>query len=521
MDFESLGLSAPVLQAITEKGYTSPTPIQEKAIPIVLMGRDVLGCAQTGTGKTASFVLPMIDILAEGRGKMRMPRSLILEPTRELAAQVAENFDIYGKYNKLSMALLIGGVSFDDQERALEKGVDVLIATPGRLLDHFERGKVLLNDVKVLVIDEADRMLDMGFIPDVERIVGYLPKLRQTLFFSATMPPEIKRLADRFLQNPREVTVSPPASAGTNIVQGIVVVPEEEKREALRRLIKEQDIKNAIVFCNRKRDVAILQTSLKKHGFNAGALHGDMSQPARMETLEKFKAGEIQILVASDVAARGLDIVDMSHVFNFDVPFSPEDYVHRIGRTGRAGKTGHSFTLASPDEGSLVEAIEKLIGTQIPRIVVPGMETIAFEASDGRRRGRGRGGRSGGRSGGTSDRSRGPRREASEPREKRPPRADMPVEQAAKAPPVAAGEPRPERAPRARRPERENTREPAPAREPQPRATQQREPRNEPRSERPPRQQARPQDRRRERDDGAAPMGLGDHVPAFLARSFR
>src|SRR6476620_5275463 len=279
MSFESLGLSAPVLQAVAEKGYTQPTPIQEKAIPIVLMGRDVLGCAQTGTGKTASFVLPMIDILAGSRGKMRMPRSLI------------------------------GGVSFEDQERALEKGVDVLIATPGRLLDHFERGKVLLNDVKVLVIDEADRMLDMGFIPDVERIVSLLPPLRQTLFFSATMPPEIKRLADRFLQNPKEVTVSPPASAATNIVQGLAVLPEEDKREALRRLIKEQDIKNAIVFCNRKKDVAILQGSLKKHGFNAGALHGDMSQPARMETLEKFKQGEIQILVASDVAARGLDIV--------------------------------------------------------------------------------------------------------------------------------------------------------------------------------------------------------------------
>ncbi|MCW5737821.1 MAG: DEAD/DEAH box helicase [Enhydrobacter sp.] len=521
MDFESLGLSAPVLQAITEKGYTSPTPIQEKAIPIVLMGRDVLGCAQTGTGKTASFVLPMIDILAEGRGKMRMPRSLILEPTRELAAQVAENFDIYGKYNKLSMALLIGGVSFDDQERALEKGVDVLIATPGRLLDHFERGKVLLNDVKVLVIDEADRMLDMGFIPDVERIVALMPKLRQTLFFSATMPPEIRRLADRFLQNPKEVTVSPPASASTNIVQGIVVVPEEEKREALRRLIRSEDIKNAIVFCNRKRDVAILQTSLKKHGFNAGALHGDMSQPARMETLEKFKAGEIQILVASDVAARGLDIVDMSHVFNFDVPFSPEDYVHRIGRTGRAGKVGHSFTLASPDEGSLVEAIEKLIGTQIPRIVVPGMETIAFEPSDGRRRGRGRGGRSTSRGSTASERSRGPRRESGPPREQRPPRAEKPVEKAAKAPPVMAGEPRPERAPRARRPERESTRESAAHRESQPRTTQQREPRNEPRSERPPRQQERQPDRRRERDDGAVPMGLGDHVPAFLARSFR
>src|SRR5690242_262664 len=374
MSFADLGLSSEVLQAVADAGYTTPTPIQQQAIPVVLMGRDVLGCAQTGTGKTAGFTLPMIDILSAGRAKARMPRSLIIEPTRELATQVANSFELYGKYQKLSMALLIGGESFADQERKLDRGVDVLIATPGRLIDLFERGKILLSDVKVLVIDEADRMLDMGFIPDVERIVSLLPKLRQTLFFSATMPPEIRRLADKFLQNPKEITVSPPASAGTNIVQGLAVVPEEDKREALRRLIKQQDIKNAIVFCNRKRDVATLHTSLKKHGFNAGALHGDMSQPARMETLDRFKQGEIQILVASDVAARGLDIVDMSHVFNFDVPFSPEDYVHRIGRTGRAGRTGHSFTLASPSDGGLIEAIEKLIGTTIPRIDVPGIE---------------------------------------------------------------------------------------------------------------------------------------------------
>src|SRR5258707_233233 len=447
MSFESLGLSAPVLQAVTEKGYTTPTPIQEKAIPIVLMGRDVLGCAQTGTGKTASFVLPMIDILAEGRAKARMPRSLILEPTRELAAQVAENFETYGKHNKLNMALLIGGVSFPDQERALEKGVDVLIATPGRLLDHFERGGILLNDVKILVIDEADRMLDMGFIPDVERIVATLPQLRQTLFFSATMPPEIKRLADRFLSNPKEVTVAPPASASATVVQGLVVVPEDEKRDALLALIKSQDVKNAIVFCNRKRDVATLHTPLKKHGANAGPRHGDMSQPARTETLERFKAGEIQILVASDVAARGLDVANMSHVFNFDVPFSPEDYVHRIGRTGRAGKTGHSFTLATPSDGGLIEAIEKLIGTTIPRIEVPGLETMALEAGDGRRRGRGRG--RGGRSGG--ERSRAPRREAKEPREHREPRHKPAAEQ-----PVAREqhkEPRAERPHRERRPE--------------------------------------------------------------------
>jgi superfamily II DNA/RNA helicase len=562
MSFESLGLSAPVLQAVADKGYTQPTPIQEKAIPIVLMGRDVLGCAQTGTGKTASFVLPMIDILSEGRAKMRMPRSLILEPTRELAAQVAENFEIYGKNHKLNMALLIGGVSFEDQERALERGVDVLIATPGRLLDHFERGKVLLNDVKVLVIDEADRMLDMGFIPDVERIVSLLPPLRQTLFFSATMPPEIKRLADRFLSNPKEVAVSPPASAGTNIVQGLTVVPEDDKREALRQLIRSQDVKNAIVFCNRKRDVAILQGSLKKHGFNAGALHGDMSQPARMETLDRFKQGEIQILVASDVAARGLDIVDMSHVFNFDVPFSPEDYVHRIGRTGRAGKTGHSFTLASPSEGDLVQAIEKLIGTTIPRIEVPGVEAVAFEESDGRRRGRGRG------RGRGPERTRAPR----EPRRGRAPRSEeqgqrveeqaervQHAEEHAQRPDrghrteerghraegrsrrsderaprrdghaaVERGHRTDERGERTKRgdrqpdhrghgPEERAQRAERPQRERHPEGREHRDHREDRRERRPEHQSERRHENRRDRDE-RAPVGLGDHVPAFLAR---
>jgi superfamily II DNA/RNA helicase len=521
MSFESLGLSPLVLQAVADKGYTEPTPIQEKAIPIVLMGRDVLGCAQTGTGKTASFVLPMIDILSEGRAKSRMPRTLILEPTRELAAQVAENFEIYGKNHKLNMALLIGGVSFPDQERALERGADVLIATPGRLLDHIERGGILLNDVKILVIDEADRMLDMGFIPDVERIVGLLSPLRQTLFFSATMPPEIRRLADRFLSNPREVTVSPPASAGTNIVQGLLVVPEAEKREALRGLIKSQDVKNAIVFCNRKRDVVTLHGSLKKHGFNAGALHGDMSQPARMETLERFKQGEIQILVASDVAARGLDIVDMSHVFNFDVPFSPEDYVHRIGRTGRAGKTGHSFTLASPSEGDLVQAIEKLIGTTIPRIEVPGLDVADFEASDGRRRGRGRG-----RGGRTGDKPRGPRREAKEPREhhERKPRPPAELHAEARA---EQHEPR-EHAPREQAPREHAPREQRP-REHKPREHGSREhgPRehraDQHRPQRERKSDHRPERRERRHDgrDEPAPVGLGDHVPAFLARSPR
>src|SRR5471030_1375010 len=295
MSFEELGLSAPVLQAVTEKGYTTPTPIQEKAIPIVLMGRDILGCAQTGTGKTASFVLPMIDILSVGAASLRKPRSLILEPTRELAAQVAENFEIYGKYNKLNMALLIGGVSFPDQERALEKGADVLIATPGRLLDHFERGGILLNDVKILVIDEADRMLDMGFIPDVERIVGFLPKLRQTLFFSATMPPEIRRLADAFLSNPKEIAVAPPASPALLVEQALVVVDAAEKREALRRLIRSEEVRNALIFCNRKKDVDILQKALARDGFDVAALHGDMSQPKRTETLERFKNDEIRL----------------------------------------------------------------------------------------------------------------------------------------------------------------------------------------------------------------------------------
>src|SRR5882757_2110174 len=390
MSFESLGLSAPVLQAVTEKGYTTPTPIQEKAIPIVLMGRDVLGCAQTGTGKTAAFVLPMIDILNHGRLKARMPRSLILEPTRELAAQVSESFEKYGKNCELSMALLIGGESFTDQERKLDRGVDVLIATPGRLLDLYERGKILMSDVRILVIDEADRMLDMGFIPDVEKIVSWLPKLRQTLFFSATMPPEIRRLADAFLMNPKEVSVSPPASPAETVTQGLALVEAADKREALRRLIASEQVKNALIFCNRKRDVDILHRSLQKHGLHAAAMHGDMPQPKRVETLDRFKRGDVTLLVASDVAARGLDIAALSHVFNFDVPIHADDYIHRIGRTGRAGLSGRAFTLASPEDGRFVAAIEKMLGKEIPRIAVDGFAAVDFLPEDGdnrRRRG--------------------------------------------------------------------------------------------------------------------------------------
>jgi len=395
MSFDELGLSSEVLQAVSDAGYTAPTPIQKQAIPYVLMGRDVLGCAQTGTGKTASFTLPMIDILAAGRARARMPRSLILEPTRELAAQVAEAFEVYGKHHKLEKALLIGGESFADQERKLDRGVDVLIATPGRLIDLYERGKILLSDVKILVIDEADRMLDMGFIPDVERIVGLLSKIRQTLFFSATMPPEIRRLADAFLMNPKEITVTPPASAAVTVTQGIVVVAPDAKRETLRRLIRSEDVKNAIIFCNRKRDVDILYRSLAKYGFNAAALHGDMPQAKRTETLERFRNGEVQLLVASDVAARGLDIQGMSHVFNFDVPIHAEDYVHRIGRTGRAGREGRAFTLATPEDGRFVEAIQQLIGKAIPPVSVPGVEAQELSNEEAPQRGRHR--RGGGR----------------------------------------------------------------------------------------------------------------------------
>lgn len=376
--FTELGLSADVVKAVLEKGYTKPTPIQEQAIPYVLMGRDVMGCAQTGTGKTASFTLPMIEILAQGRAKARMPRSLVLAPTRELATQVADNFQTYGKYHKLSMALLIGGETMDEQIKLLDRGVDVLIATPGRMMDLHGRGRVLLNDIKILVIDEADRMLDMGFIPDVEKIVSLLPPLRQTLFFSATLAPEVKKIAKRFLSNPKEVAVAPSATTAATVTQHLVKVSERQKREVLRDLLRQEAVQNAMIFCNRKRDVAVLLTSLQRHGFNVGALHGDMVQSKRTETLEAFKRNQINILVCSDVAGRGLDISGLSHVFNFDVPFNAEDYVHRIGRTGRAGKSGVAYTLATSDEDKLVEAIEKLIKQPLPVLNI----AVAVEAND-------------------------------------------------------------------------------------------------------------------------------------------
>ena len=405
MSFDDLGLSPKVLDAVKASGYETPTPIQEQAIPHVLAKRDVMGIAQTGTGKTASFVLPMLSLLEKGRARARMPRTLILEPTRELAAQVEENFVRYGRNHKLTVALLIGGVSFEDQFRKLDRGVDVLIATPGRLLDHFERGKLLMNGVDILVIDEADRMLDMGFIPDIERIVKMVPFTRQTLFFSATMPPEIEKLSKQFLQNPVMVSVAQRSSASTTITQRAVASPYEdyEKRAILRKLIDDgaEGFKNAIIFCNRKTEVATLWRSLDKHGYSAGALHGDMDQRSRMAMLQDFKDDKVKLLVASDVAARGLDIPEVSHVFNYDVPVNAEDYVHRIGRTGRAGRSGKAFTIVTPADRKQFEAIETLLQQEIEWLGDP----VEWDERAGRRRG-GRtsdrkpasGGRSGGRS---------------------------------------------------------------------------------------------------------------------------
>jgi superfamily II DNA/RNA helicase len=442
MSFSHLGLSDKVLAAVAATGYTTPTPIQEQAIPHVLARRDVLGIAQTGTGKTAAFVLPMLTMLEKGRARARMPRTLILEPTRELAAQVKENFDKYGAGQKLNVALVIGGVSFGDQDTKLTRGVDVLIATPGRLLDHTERGGLLLTGVELLVIDEADRMLDMGFIPDIERICKMIPFTRQTLFFTATMPPEIRRITETFLHNPEKIEVSRPATTAVGVSQFQVSVGREphEKREVLRRLLRDaKDLQNAIIFCNRKREVALLYKSLQKHGFAVGALHGDMDQSARTAALDQFRKGEIPLLVASDVAARGLDIPTTSHVFNFDVPHHADDYVHRIGRTGRAGRAGTAISIVTPLDQKSMVAIEKLIGQSIPRAEAGAeVETVERTAvpPDGGEQAR-EGARDGGREGSRGGRK--PRRER-EPRRSGGGRHSTPQPQAAAAtftPPVA------------------------------------------------------------------------------------
>ncbi|WP_062202662.1 DEAD/DEAH box helicase [Aureimonas sp. AU12] len=521
MLFSELGLSAKVLAAVEAAGYTEPTPIQAQAIPYALQRRDVLGIAQTGTGKTASFVLPMLTMLEQGRARVRMPRTLIIEPTRELAAQVEESFTKYGTNQRLNVALLIGGVSFEEQNRKLERGVDVLIATPGRLLDHFERGRLLMTGVEILVIDEADRMLDMGFIPDIERICKMIPFTRQTLFFSATMPPEITRLADQFLQNPVRVEVAKASSTALTVEQRLVPTRKEdfEKRETLRRVVRAQgdELTNAIIFCNRKRDVSLLFRSLEKHGFSVGALHGDMDQRARTMTLQGFRDNKITLLVASDVAARGLDIPMVSHVFNFDVPIHAEDYVHRIGRTGRAGRSGKAFTMVTKGDKKHLDSIEALIGNPIAWL--DGEDLASLPQGEERteegveRRGAKRGAparRPGERS------ERGERAERGERPSKRRSRAgeteassdavvdaasvdltEVAVIEEAEAPATVAEAPA---APRARRHETRRPVERAEEREapaPQPRPVQ--------------------QDRRNTsgRDDNS-PTGFGDEIPAFM-----
>ena len=486
MSFADLGLSEKVLDAVTTAGYSDPTPIQRQAIPHVLARRDVLGIAQTGTGKTAAFVLPMLTLLETGRARARMPRTLILEPTRELAAQVVENFERYGANHNLSVALLIGGVSFSDQDAKITRGVDVLIATPGRLLDHFERGKLLLTGVELLVIDEADRMLDMGFIPDIERIAKLTPFTRQTLFFSATMPPEIERLADNFLHNPVRTEAARPASTASTITQRLFATGAEghEKRERLRDLIRTADeFKNAIIFCNRKREVGILHKSLQRHGFNAAALHGDLDQRARMAALDSFRTGEVPLLVASDVAARGLDIPAVSHVFNYDVPHHAEDYVHRIGRTGRAGRSGHAFTLVAPGDERSLAAIESLIGQPV---TWEGADLSSIERSERPRSGRGERGRSARGRGERSDRAREDRggreeRQGRPAREERGGRRGRGEDRVAKAPSRAQEE----------REERASAPTAPPSRAPR---------------------RASPE------PEGGRVVGLGDHLPAFLAR---
>jgi len=505
--FDALGLSPELLQAINEAGYAIPTPIQAQAIPVVLQGRDVLGIAQTGTGKTASFTLPMIEILSRGRAKARMPRTLILEPTRELAAQVAESFDKYGKHHKLTKALLIGGVSFADQDALLMQGVDVLIATPGRLLDHFERGKLLLAGVQVMVVDEADRMLDMGFIPDIERIFKLTPFTRQTLFFSATMPPEITRLTEQFLSNPLRIEVSRPATAATTITARIVRTPSGDprtRRAALRAVIQGSTIKNGIIFCNRKTDVDVVAKSLQRHGFNAAPIHGDLDQRIRTQTLDRFRQGELQLLVASDVAARGLDIPEVSHVFNYEPPRHAEDYVHRIGRTGRAGRTGEAFTLVGPDDDRSLGGIEKLTGQKIEEAHFEGLPTerLPDDGRSERSSGRGGRGRSRGERGRGGDRPRGER-----PSGERTTYADAP--EPAEAPADEIEAPRPDRAPRGGRGRPERRPEQRAESRPEPRQDYRQDHRNEYRDDR--------RDDRRDRGGRDVDVvGFGDDLPAFL-----
>ena len=503
MTFNHLGLSQKTLDAITAAGFDTPTPIQEQAIPAANAGQDVVGVAQTGTGKTASFVLPMLTRLESGRARARMPRSLILEPTRELATQVAEAFEQLGINHKLNVALLIGGVSFDEQFRLLDRGADVLIATPGRLMDHFGRGKLLLSGVEILVIDEADRMLDMGFIPDIEKICGMLPVKRQTLFFSATMPKEVSKLADKFLKDPKRIDITPQTSAAKTIIQKLKLAPAEAKakRQVLRDLISDLDVKNAIIFCNRKRDVAILHKSLCRHGLNAGALHGDMEQRDRTATLDAFRRGDIALLAASDVAARGLDIPAVSHIFNFDVPITPEDYVHRIGRTGRAGREGYAATIVTPGDIDAIRAIEKLCREKIDWLDgEPSAEELEHRGRSSGRRGRTRG---------SSEKPHRPARRS-----------------AAKPASDASGEAAPAKPRRAAKPARteavKSEPAPSPAAKPEKQVAAEQRPSNGSAQRQQNERDAPRRNKPRERKPRESEVvGLGDHVPAFLMNPVR
>jgi len=548
-EFSKLGLSPATLEAVAATGYTEATPIQAQAIPVALAGRDVLGIAQTGTGKTAAFTLPMIDRLVAGRSKARMPRSLVICPTRELADQVAASFDRYSKGQKLSWALLIGGVSFGDQETKLDRGVDVLIATPGRLLDHFERGKLLLTGVQMMVVDEADRMLDMGFIPDIERIFKMTPAVKQTLFFSATMPPEITRLTKQFLKDPIRIEATRPATTAETISQHVARIPSADpaaKRLALRALVGMANVRNGIVFCNRKSEVDIVAKSLKKHGFDASPIHGDLDQSQRTRTLEAFRKGELKLLVASDVAARGLDIPDVSHVFNYDVPHHADDYVHRIGRTGRAGKLGDSVTIVTPADSRNLDKVLKLIG-KTPEEIKLDLDWSEAK-SDVRRRDAGRKPRRDHSYGRPASETSVAAMEPARPTPRSSPAAEaapQPATAAEPAPAAVASErprrqrDRRERKPRetapvaaatefasdtpqrhADRPERQ-PREPAAERGP-PRHEPRHEPRREASAERAaprnePRRDARPAARHRDDDDRRV-VGFGDDLPAFLTR---
>jgi superfamily II DNA/RNA helicase len=559
-EFSELGLSPATLKAVADTGYTTATPIQAEAIPHALHGQDVLGIAQTGTGKTAAFTLPMIDRLAAGRARARMPRALVIEPTRELADQVAASFERYAKGQKLTWALLIGGVSFSDQELKLDRGVDVLIATPGRLLDHFERGKLLMTGVQMLVVDEADRMLDMGFIPDLERIFKLTPVKKQTLFFSATMPPEITRLTKQFLNDPIRIEASRPATTAETITQYLVRIPTQDqkaKRTALRMLIDRDDVKNGIVFCNRKSEVDIVAKSLKTHGLDAAPIHGDLDQQTRMRTLESFRNGSLKLLVASDVAARGLDIPDVSHVFNFDVPHHADDYVHRIGRTGRAGKLGQTFMIVTPADSRNLDKVLKLTGKAPEEIKLDAdWANIKDEPRNARGGDRGRGGGRSAPSSRDRDRERRPRpvpvhgevasmtpfdpatapAHSPAPALDDSPRAERPARRE-RSGRNRRGEPRPEAALEAAVAEAVSS-APAPAREPPPRREPER-PRERPERSRaaperqperqaerqPERQAERQPDRsrgdrgRRDRDEGDdGVVGFGRDVPAFLSR---